>query len=194
MYSLAHMKYQLGVIYLMDRKLIDYLPLFVQDYAEIKAIMDAEQVDIVIGWENGENVMNDQFIRDATENGVKRWESILGIVPKATFTMDERKFQILSRLNWRLPYTLESLKMALTALCGENGYSLKLDTDKYELTVRLALSNENKIEAVSELLYNMIPANLVSIVRMFNTHSILTGFTHAHLAQYTQKEVREEIL
>lgn len=194
MCSLARMKYQLGVIYLMDRKLIDYLPLFVQDYAEIRAIMNAEQVDVVSGWEKAENVMNDQFILDATENGVKRWESILGIIPKATFTMDERKFQILSRLNWRLPYTLESLKMTLTALCGEDGYSLKLDTDKYELTVKLALSNENKIEAVSELLYNIIPANLVSAVGMFNTHSILADFTHAQLAQHTQKEVREEVL
>lgn len=181
-------------MYPMERKLIDYLPLFVQDYAEIKEIMNAEQIDVINAWEYGEAAMNDQFIQDATKNGVERWESILRIKPKATFTMDERKFQILSRLNWKLPYTLESLRQALTALCGEDGYTVKLNPDKYELTVKLALTNENKIDAVVELLYNVLPANLVSSVKMFNTHSILADFTHEQLAAYTHKQLREEIL
>lgn len=178
----------------MDRKLIDYLPLFIQDYAEIKAIMNAEQIDIVRAWENGENVMNDQFIRDATENGVKRWESILGIIPKATFTMDERKFQILARLNWQLPYTLESLKYTLTVLCGKDGYTVKLNPDKYDLVVKLALSNENYIEAVKDLLNNMIPANLTRNVQMYNTHGILASFTHGQLGAFTHQGAKEEIL
>lgn len=178
----------------MERRLIDYLPLFIQNYAEIKAIMDAEQVDIEKTWNDAENVMNDQFILDATENGVKRWESILNIVPKATYTLEERKFDILARLNWQLPYTLESLKYALTALCGNDGYRLKLDPNRYELVVKLALYNENNIDAVRELLDNVIPANLVRDVQMFNTHGMLSGFTHEQLSAYTHEEVREEVL
>lgn len=178
----------------MDRKLIDYLPIFIQNYAEIEEIMNAEQISIESAWIAAENVMNDQFVTEATENGVSRWEHILSITPKATYTLDERKFNILVRLNEQLPYTLESLKIALTSLCGEGGYSLKLEPDKYQLTVKLAIESENSVEAVTKLLEKMIPANIVTNVTLFNTHGILSDFTHEQLTTYTHKTVREEIL
>lgn len=178
----------------MDRLLIDYLPSFVQEYKEIKAIMDAEQVSVETAWNDAENVLADQFVQDATENGVKRYEKLLGITPKATYTLDERKFNILARMNEQLPYTMESLNKSLRSLCGEDGYFLKLETDSYEMTVKLALSNENNMEAVKELLYKMVPANIVQHVGMFNTHSILSSFTHEQLAVYTHQQLREEVL
>ena len=178
----------------MDRKLIDYLPSFVGEYKEIKAIMNAEQPVFEKVWEDTENVLADQFVSSATEKGIARYEKILGIVPKATYTLEERRFNILARMNEQLPYTMESLKVSLASLCGEDGYALKLNTDTYTLTVKLALSNENNIEAVSELLYKMLPANIVQLVAMFNTHAMLTGFTHEQLKQHTHEGVREEIL
>ena len=178
----------------MERKLIEYLPKYVQDYAEIKAIMGAEQTSIEGAWTDAENVMNDQFIQDATENGVKRWESILNIIPKGNYTLDERKFTILARLNEQLPYTEESLRNILTSLCGPDGYTLKISTDTYELTVKLAIANENNVKVVSELLDKMIPANMVKQVMMFNTYLIINGFTHEELSRYTHKQLREEIL
>ena len=178
----------------MDRKLIDYLPIYVQSFAEMKAIMEAEQVSIEGAWASVEDVMNDQFVTQTTENGVKRWESILGIVPKANFTLDERKFFILARLNEQLPYTKESLETALASLCGADGYTLKIDSDKYEMVVKLAIDNENNISAVVDLLDKMIPANIVKNVMLFNTNLILADFMHEQLAQYTHKQIREEIL
>lgn len=176
----------------MERKLINYLPLFVQNYAEIATIMNAEQVSVEEAWKDAENVINDQFVVDATENGVKRWESILKITPKATHTLDERKFYILARLNEQLPYTLETLRNMLSFLCGEDGYTLKLNANNYVLTIKLALSNEHNVEAVEKLLVRVVPANLVTHVGLFNTHDILSGFTHEQFKAYTHKQVREE--
>lgn len=178
----------------MERKLIEYLPLFVQDYAEIKAIMDVEQVSVEKAWTSAEDVFDDQFVVDATENGIKRWESMLGIVPKATYTLDERRFKVLARLNEQLPYTYEVLKNMLAALCGEDGYAVKLDPNNYALLVKLALSNANNVEAVDELLSKVVPANIVRNVTLFNTHGMLAGITHGYLANYTHQEVREEVL
>lgn len=156
--------------------------------------MDAEQFVFEKGWTDAENVFDDQFIQNATENGVKRWENILGITPKGTYTLDERKFNVLARTNEQLPYTMKQLHSSLASLCGDDGYTLKLDADAYELTVKLALSNESNIEAVEALLYKMIPANIVNNVRMFNTYFIVGGFTYEQLSKYTYKDVREEIL
>lgn len=178
----------------MDRQLKDYLPIFIQEYAEIGAIMDAEQVSIEDAWIGAENVMSDQFVLDATENGVIRWETILNMKPKGTYTLDERRFNILVKLQEQLPYTIEALNNALTAICGKDGYFLKIDNDRYILTVRLALYNENNVSAVSELLNKMIPANMIISITLFNTHNILGAYTHGHMSKYTHSELQTELL
>lgn len=178
----------------MDRKLIDYLPPFVQEYREIKAIMDAEQITAETSWTDAENVLADQFVQDSTENGVARYEKILKIVPKGNYTLDERKFNILARMNEQLPYTVKQLHSSLTSLCGADGYTLNVDHNNYALTVKLALGNENSVNAVSQLLRKMLPANMMYNVMLFNTHSILAAYTHEQLSAYTHKEVREVIL
>lgn len=178
----------------MERQLKDYLPIFIQEYAEIEAIMNAEQVDVVNAWTGAENLLNDQFVVDASENGVKRWESILNIKPKGTYTLSERKFNILVKLKEQLPYTLATLKSLLSALCGEDGYFLKIDNDNYIITIRLALYNENNVVTVSELLDRVIPANMIKSVTLLNTHNVLSVYTHEYLSNYTHRGVREQIL
>ena len=174
--------------------MIEYLPLYMREFAEIKTIMDTEQVVIGNAWSHADNVLNDQFVVDATDEGLKRLESILGITPKANYTIDERRFHILTRLNEQLPYTMGTLNVALTSLCGPDGYTLKLDPNKYILVIKLALDNESNIEAVSALLEKMLPANIMKNVVLFNTHFTLSDFTHEQLAKYTHKELRGEIL
>lgn len=178
----------------MDRQLIDYLPPFIQNYAEIKQIMNAEQPDIEGLWSSVEGVMNDQFVTEASENGVKRWESILDITPKGTYTLEERKFNVLVRLNEQLPYTIDTLKTSLESLCGADGYVLKLDPNAYDLIVKLALKNDNNVETVRILLDKILPANIVKHVVTFNNHKLLKEFTHGQLAAYTHQELIEEIL
>lgn len=181
-------------MYQMVRKLIEYLPPFIQKYREIKAIMDAEQVILVKTWEDAEALFANQFIQTATEDGIARYEKILGIIPKGTHTLDERRFNVLARMNEQLPYTLESLHNMLSSLCGDDGYTLSLDSNAYALSVKLALSNESNIQAVMELLNKIVPANISKSVVMFNTHLALAGLTHEQLAKYTHKGIREENL
>ena len=170
----------------MDRKIIDYLPPYLASYKEIRAIMDTEQPEFELAWSYAEDTLNNQFVQDSSSTGVLRMEAILGIVPKETDTLDERKFRILVKLNEQLPYTLPVLEEQLKRMCGENGYKVILSADKYLLNVKLALSNENNYQDVCEMLRRVVPANMIISVRMFNTHEILS--------QYTHKQVREEVL
>ena len=163
-------------------------------FNEIKAIMNTEQVGFDNVWISSDEVMNNQFVTQATEGGVARYEQILGITPKATYTLEERKFQVLARMNEQLPYTMKQLHSSLGSLCGEDGYTLKLDYDTYTLGVKLGLANENNVQAVVELLDKMTPANIVKKVMLFNTHLILADFTHEQLAAFTHKELREAVL
>lgn len=178
----------------MERNMIEYLPPFVQRFKEVAAIMNTEQQEFDLAWQNAENTLADQFVTTATVNGVKRWEKIFGIIPKASDALEERRFVILSKMNEQPPYTMEALKSVLNTLCGEDGYSIHLNTDKYELTVKLALSNEKNYATVMDLLDRILPANLVRKISMYNTYSILSEFTHKQLANYTHDELRKDVI
>ena len=120
----------------MDRNLIDYLPPVLKKVREYQAITNAENPEFQQVFDTSEEVLSNLFIHDATEYGVGRWEKILGIIPKATESLDARKFRILTRLNEQLPYTMRTLKQQLEALCGKDGYSIELYNDVYTIEVK----------------------------------------------------------
>ena len=177
-----------------ERFLIDYLPPFMQRFQEIQQIMKGEQPEIDNLWGSCQNTLDDQFVMSATENGVKRWEKIVGITPKSTDTLDERKFRIISKMNQELPYTIAKLKESLTTLCGEGGFSVDLQAQNYHIDVKLALSNKNNYNDIIDLLTKMLPANLTKSVQiMYNTHSMIGQFKHTELTSYTHKKLREDV-
>ena len=180
----------------MDRQLIDYIPLILREIREMKVICtNSEQPEIERLWGEAENVFADQFILDATENGVKRWEVMLEIEPKGTDTLDERKFRILTRLNETEPYTITTLKQMLSSLCGQDGFFLTLHNNEYLLVVRVALTARSNYNAVKTLLEGIVPANLIlNLSLLYNQHELLAKYTHAQLAEYTHYQLRNEVL
>lgn len=179
----------------MDRKLIDYLPAYMQDYTEMATIMEVEQPEVDSLWTAMEAALMDQFVMDATEYGVSRWEKILKIFPKATETLDERKFRIITLINQQLPYTMRSLEQTLIKLCGEDGFSIDLNANEYHLEIKLALGNHSNYAEVEKMLTAMIPANLVGVISlMFNQHETVARFTHEQLGAFTHYHIRNEVL
>lgn len=178
-----------------DRKLIDYLPPFMQEYREMAVLMDTQQFEIDRLWTETDNGLSDQFILELTKNGAKRWESMLEISPKDTDTLEERRFRILTKLNQELPYTLRKLEQALTNLCGKDGFSIEIQAAEYHIEVKLAVGNHNNYSEVENILKKMIPANLTQHIElMYNPHRVLSRFTHGQLSAYTHDQLRNEVL
>ncbi|MDV5041707.1 YmfQ family protein [Faecalibacterium duncaniae] len=177
----------------MDRKLINYLPYVVRDYAEFQGITGAEQPEFETAWATADDLLANQFIKTAGNLGLSRWEKILGITPKGTDTLDDRRFRVLARLNEELPYTLPQLRVILENLCGPGNSSAEV-TD-YTLLVKVGVAAKKNFEDVQNLLERVAPVNLVlEVQQLFNIHETLKGFTHAQLAWYTHYEVRTEEL
>lgn len=177
----------------MERKLINYLPYIVRDYAEFQGITGAEQPEFETAWAAIEDILSNQFIKTAGNLGLSRWEKILEITPKGTDTLDDRRFRVLARLNEELPYTLPQLRVILENLCGPGNSSAEV-TD-YTLLVKVGVAAKKNFEDVQTLLERVAPVNLVlTVQQLFNIHETLKGFTHAQLAWYTHFEVRTEEL
>ena len=179
----------------MDRKLINYLPYVVRDYAEFQGITGAEQPEFETAWAAADDLLANQFIKTAGNLGLSRWEKILGITPKGTDTLDDRRFRVLARLNEELPYTLPQLRVILGTLCGAGNYSAEVVDGTYQLIVKIGLAAKNNFSDVESLLDRVVPQNMVvNLLQLYNTHAGLGRFTHAQLAAHTHDRLRNEVM
>ncbi|NFG22702.1 DUF2313 domain-containing protein [Clostridium botulinum] len=181
----------------MDREIdiSNYVPKILQEFKEFKTIANTENPEIKLLWKALKDAFNDQFVNDATGNGIKRWESILKIIPKGTDSLDFRKFRIITRLNERLPYTYRLLEQQLTTLCGKDGYYLELKNKEYTLIVKIALTAKSNFYDVVDLLERTVPANIViDLSLLYNQQLTLSKYTHKELSAYTHNKLRNEVL
>lgn len=174
-----------------DRPLIEYIPTVLKEIRQYQALTYGEQPEVFNLFAEIETALDNQFILTSTEYGVERWEKILQIIPKATYTLDERKFTILSRLAEELPFTYRMLQQILTELCGVGGFQMEVHHALYELVVAVELTAVNNFNDVQTMLKRIVPANIkITLYIRFNQHHVLKGFTHEFFKDYTHYQVR----
>lgn len=173
----------------------DYLPNIVKEVREFAALMATENTETTDLHSAIQSVFNDQFATTLTENGCKRWESIMSIKPLDTDTIDIRRYRILARLNEQLPYTERNLEQRLADLCGEDGYEIALDKPNYKLKVRIALDVKKKYDEVEKMLDRTTPCNLVlDISLLYNKWNMVSEKTWGAATNITWKQIREEVV
>ena len=176
----------------MDRLLLDYIPPVFQRLLEPIATTEQPEIDAL--WDACLSALDDQYIISATSYGITCWESILGITPKGSDTLEVRRFRIQTRLNEGLPYTWNKLSQSLSALCGDGQYHMAM-TGPYELSVRLALTSKKNLDDAIEMVKRMAPANLVLVVDLlYNQHQQIAAYTHQQLSAYTHTQIRSEVM
>lgn len=141
----------------MDRRLVDYLPELLRQYREFQAICRMEQPEFALAWGTAEGLLNEQFLETAENVGLARWEKMLGIIPKATDSLEKRRFALQSRLSEVLPYTLPQLRRLLQNLCGEE---IGVWVNDYQLTVRLPERQRKNLPSIRGTVGRMAPMNL----------------------------------
>lgn len=186
-------------------KLINYLPEFLRDIREYKALTTAEDSEIDLLWKGVERAFNDQTVDTATEYGISRLEKIMNINPKS-MNMDERKTEIKTRLGQQLPYTEHTLRNTLNEFCGSrkskhneilDGYKLEILPEEYILKVLISLWNKSKKSVIDAMIRQMCPANMLCIVDLkYNTYGDLQKLklSYERLGKLTYKQVREDVL
>ncbi len=175
--------------------LTDYQPDILKNVTEMRAIMNAETPLIQAVWDACESCMNDQFISEATENGIARREKMLDITPYATDTLADRRFRLLSRYNENTPYTRKSLVNMLETLCGKDGYQLTILTSEFTVKVRVALTVRKQTDSVRELLERILPYNMVfSVELLYNIWQQFKSYTWAETEKFTWTKLKEEVL
>lgn len=171
--------------------LINRLPPEIQDKKEYIQIFQTQNKEFVFLWNKIDDCLKDQYLHELTLNGVKRWEKIMKITPKASETLEDRRFRIINRFLNKLPYTMTSLKQILNTLCGENGYTLDYDIATFTLKIRLNLTVKNQLDEVKRTLKHIVPTNVVQdIDLLYNTWGMVKNKTWGEMKNLTWLEAK----
>jgi len=178
-----------------------HIPDNLSNILELKAICQAYDSEAEIIKSFGLADFNSLFIipygtnPGATIDVCETWEDMLNIIPKANDTLSGRQFRIWTKLYNTLPYTKFRLIQVLDSVMGAGNYTYIDNVETKTLTVRLYLGIKDKVDAITDMLDDMIPANMILDVDLkYNTWQVVSNFTWDELLSYAWFDIKESVL
>ena len=169
-----------------------YLPAFLQPYREIQVIAAAENKVVSSLWETFAEVSQNQWIQTATQEGLQRWETMMGLLP-GTFTLEERRERVLANWNAATSYTEKMFREWVDRIFVHHPYQLEINGERYEVHLTCHYQFYGKAEMVREAGRRILPANLELWIQYeYNVQASLKDWTHGQLSQKTHEAIRKE--
>lgn len=170
-------------------ELLSYLPFHIRELKEFKEIAKAETPEIKLILEAIDKFLRNMFIETADEDGIAYFESLLGIFPEENDTLENRRFRVYLRWNIRK----NTLNESLTVLLGVDG--VKTELQGLSLTVKVALTEKNKVNEVRQLLERMLPAIMMFTVSLlYNQWGSVKHLKWGEVKGKTWGQLRNEVL
>jgi len=143
-------------------RILEYLPEFyrrIKEFAELDKTESAEFSDLAAAVQR---LLNDQFVRTASLDALKRRERMLGIqADPSVESVAFRRTRLINRYSTKPPFTLEYLQEQLDRLVGPGRTMAVVDVQNFLLTITTAIENARLFREVEHTVKLIIPANLV---------------------------------
>lgn len=168
------------VLVLSAKRMMEYLPPFWHEYAEMKQILQNEGAEIDSLDEDSNYILTDAFLYTMTERRIEEWETWLGLPP--TGTLEERRLAILNYFAVISKMTKESIQVLVAQLYQGARAIVRFKDSTIKITIK-PLPEHDTDEIAFELLINQLalrkPTHLPLFVdRYIGTWSeINQGFT-----------------
>lgn len=138
-----------------------YLPPFLKEFLEMREILGAEEPEFQELVKEYDDVLKDNFIITATERGIARFESMLGIRPDASTSLETRRSAVLTKWWDATPYTLRTLKNRIALIQGNSNIQISFDKDNpYCIQIVTRLETAGQVDDLAYIIQTMLPANL----------------------------------
>lgn len=167
--------------------IIKYLPDFMQDFKEIKAICDAVQLIINELGPAADSIVNNAFIADCDEDTISRYESMLNITPDENDSISLRKTRILLEWSTSTVYNYNAIIQSINSVCGD-AYSIENDLSNYRIIINTFLDTSLHIIELKKALDSILPMNVYyEVVNAFSR--TLSNSINVHKACISTKFV-----
>ena len=170
----------MAVLVLSAKRMMEYLPPFWHEYAEMKQILQNEGAEIDSLDEDSQYILTDAFLYTMTERRIEEWESWLGLPP--TGTLEERRLAILNYFAVISKMTKESIQVLVAQLYQGARAIVRFKDSTIKITIK-PLPEHDTEEIEFELLINQLalrkPTHLPLFVdRYIGTwNEVKQGFT-----------------
>lgn len=143
----------------------DKFPSVYAGFVEIDRLAEVEQKLFEELHNEVVQLIANQWILTATAEGLTQYESMFGIVASPTDTLDFRRERLINRLCGDSPYTYRYLIQRLDAFLGAKEYAVLLEHAEYRITFIVHIGQIGKLNELLKTLIEMLPSNLVMIVK-----------------------------
>lgn len=147
--------------------LVSYLPLFLREYQELTAALQAEDPEFTLIWSGTDRALKNQFIETADEYGLSRFETMLGILVSKEDTVESRRRRVQARWFNSLPYTYLAFFKRLAALCGDSRFVITKEYEYYRIEIDTNLEEFGQVEELEHLVDYMLPCNMIVVLRNY---------------------------
>lgn len=115
-------------------------------------------------WDEFYRTLKNTLILEADEEGISRWEDMLGIIPMGS--LEDRRLKVFLEWNSNVIWTDRTLRRFLDLFLGKDTYEMDLIYDKYALKIKVYFGTTNvTTNVLMDELRRIIPANIA----MFTT-------------------------
>lgn len=147
----------------MDKRIVDlksYVPDFLKRLNEYNAILDAEQPEFEELVDDTSDMLDDCFMSTAKEEGLIKYEAIMGLVPDPGDSVEIRRRKI-TAFAMNVAFTLKSLKEKIQILQGGEEVEITQDeSDPLLYHIVLGVAYEKLIDVLNSSIRDMLPANI----------------------------------
>ncbi len=146
--------------------IIEYFPLFLQDIREFKIISNIEDIELEKLKAKIEEILKEVIVSNAVDYGLERYEKIYNIEEPSKDVI-VRRYNILAKINNRVPYTMNWLKNKLNNTIGKDNYRISIDYDKKVLEIEILAVFKDIAIVLYKDLREQLPANMQIAVNLF---------------------------
>ena len=157
--------------------LLSYWMPVLRQIKEFKEIAKAEEPEIRALLEACDRTISNFFIYTADEYGISRFEKMMGIYPDEGTDLETRRYNVLVKWKDRVPYTEGELNDWLLSLCGDGKYSITPHNENYSIDISTEVGARGAFDAITTLLLDMLPCNMVLILKNFIKEQETTTLT-----------------
>lgn len=152
-------------------KLNEYMPPFLKNVKEFQEIFKSEDEQLEYMNKLIEKMLTEVIVQSAEDYGINRYEKIYKI-DNVNSDIEERRFNIISKINNRAPFTLSWLDGKLKQLVGENNYKINIDYANYKVVISIVYLFGDIANTLKRDLRQQLPANLVIQINLSSNCSI----------------------
>lgn len=145
-------------LYSREVHLVDYLPDYFKENQEAVAFCEAADPEFNLFRRLAKQSLDNQSILTCDEQAMSDFEREFGIVPDPSLPLEERRIQVLAKMNETLPYTEIRLQRMLAAIVGWGHFKYK--REGAYVKVDLDDTCMNALKPVYQMLERILPLNL----------------------------------